>query len=465
MWVMLNGTSLQDKAIEPFTLMVERKNMEKSLKDMIFPRSRQVSFQELISGSLEHPAKTSVLQEKDKDLQEIDQALWERFFDSSEKPKKEIDLNGLSMKTLKGCLAATEDETFSKSSFLLMNWGMTANGKFLTQRLAEMPPPQNRERVYTIGHLRSRGRRKVFPVSGANSEANIKVVGTIRPHRHSDGDVHGVDGISPTLTSRDHKDPRLIAIKQVGQLYDSNSFGGNPQPGRIYDAEGLSPTLNTCSGGNRMPKIIDPRQTRADEDLRITYFCPTSTSIDCKRPKPITIIDDTYGYEGEPRVYESEAPTLRSSGGRLKVAFVNQPKYGEYKLGEVTDTLTSTGKSSRQHVFIGASRGRNPENPSDRTTGSPTEQRLEVNQNGTSNTLTSVQKDNLLITDYRIRKLTPKECWRLQGFPDYCIERAIRVGVSDSQLYKQAGNAISVNVAYVVGKAIMNEMKNDAGEY
>lgn len=214
-----------------------------------------------------------------------------------------------------------------------------------------------------------------------------------------------------------------------------------------------------------MPKIIDPRQTRADEDLRITYFCPTSTSIDCKRPKPITIIDDTYGYEGEPRVYESEAPTLRSSGGRLKVAFVNQPKYGEYKLGEVTDTLTSTGKSSRQHVFIGASRGRNPENPSDRTTGSPTEQRLEVNQNGTSNTLTSVQKDNLLITDYRIRKLTPKECWRLQGFPDYCIERAIRVGVSDSQLYKQAGNAISVNVAYVVGKAIMNEMKNDAGEY
>ena len=179
-----------------------------------------------------------------------------------------------------------------------------------------------------------------------------------------------------------------------------------------------------------------------------------------------------------------------------------------------------------------ASRGRNPANPSDRTTGSPTEQRLEPNSDGCTNTLTTVQKDNLLLvaepgimqvgniakdpnrehiqdriydpsglaptlntvggggleakitiigqlkgrehgrvvdpdgigrtlaaTDYkdplkiaehgntygvRIRKLTPRECWRLMGFLDEEFDRVH--GVSNSQLYKQAGNSIVVNV-------------------
>lgn len=178
--------------------------------------------------------------------------------------------------------------------------------------------------------------------------------------------------------------------------------------------------------------------------------------------------------------------------------------------------------------FIVASRGRNPENPSDRTTGSPTEQRLEANMNGTTNTITTVAKDNYvmepivceqrcdeglrffkddvvgtlrtidacgdkrviesedinpvrigniygeqfgtgyagnvwdqdsvsptimtaqggnrqpLVVDnvkWRIRKLTPKECWRLMGFSDKDCDHASKY-VSDSALYKQAGNSI-----------------------
>lgn len=107
--------------------------------------------------------------------------------------------------------------------------------------------------------------------------------------------------------------------------------------------------------------------------------------------------------------------------------------------------------------FIVASRGRNPENPSDRTTGSPTEQRLEPNTKGLCNTLTTVQKDNYVAepkqSNLRIRKLTPKECWRLQGFcprnedgsfDDECFEKAQAV-CSKTQLYKQAGNSIVVN--------------------
>ena len=66
---------------------------------------------------------------------------------------------------------------------------------------------------------------------------------------------------------------------------------------------------------------------------------------------------------------------------------------------------------------------------------------------GVSNTLTTVQKDNLLLEpqDFRIRKLTPRECWRLMGFDDTDFDKAQAVN-SNSQLYKQAGNSIVVNV-------------------
>lgn len=51
----------------------------------------------------------------------------------------------------------------------------------------------------------------------------------------------------------------------------------------------------------------------------------------------------------------------------------------------------------------------------------------------------------------RIRRLTPKECFRLQAFEDCLFERAKAAGVSDAQLYKQAGNAVTVNIVYEIG--------------
>ena len=96
---------------------------------------------------------------------------------------------------------------------------------------------------------------------------------------------------------------------------------------------------------------------------------------------------------------------------------------------------------------ICASRGRNPKNTSDRTIGAPTEQMLEINTHGTSNTITTVQKDNYAIeNNYRVRKLTPLECWRLMGFSDSDFNKAKSAGTSNSQLYKQAGNSIVVPV-------------------
>lgn len=64
----------------------------------------------------------------------------------------------------------------------------------------------------------------------------------------------------------------------------------------------------------------------------------------------------------------------------------------------------------------------------------------------------------LINKNYRIRKLTPKECWRLMGFEDCDIDKAIAVGISNAQLYKQAGNSIVVNVLVEIFKKLL---KND----
>ena len=54
----------------------------------------------------------------------------------------------------------------------------------------------------------------------------------------------------------------------------------------------------------------------------------------------------------------------------------------------------------------------------------------------------------------RIRRLTPREVWRLQGFPDEYFDKAKAAGISDSQLYKMAGNAVTVNVARAIGERL-----------
>ena len=63
-----------------------------------------------------------------------------------------------------------------------------------------------------------------------------------------------------------------------------------------------------------------------------------------------------------------------------------------------------------------------------------------------SPTLRAARSGLKVATDFRIRKLTPKECWRLMGFDDSDFDKAKVAGISNSQLYKQAGNSIVVNV-------------------
>lgn len=106
----------------------------------------------------------------------------------------------------------------------------------------------------------------------------------------------------------------------------------------------------------------------------------------------------------------------------------------------------------------GAIRGRYNEN-------GKIEQQLELRNDGVTNTLTTVEKDNVIVknvsfnnkSEIRIRKLTPLECWRLMGFRDEAFYKAQELGISDSQLYKQAGNSIVVNCLYYIFKNLFKE--------
>lgn len=71
-----------------------------------------------------------------------------------------------------------------------------------------------------------------------------------------------------------------------------------------------------------------------------------------------------------------------------------------------------------------------------------------------ANTLLTGEEQGVVMNDFRIRKLTPKECWRLQGFPDWAFEKAEKVN-SNSQLYKQAGNSVTVNVIEAIARRIV----------
>ena len=165
--------------------------------------------------------------------------------------------------------------------------------------------------------------------------------------------------VCDTLLARDWKDPKCVPVEdlepiRIGGLYDDEN--GRHQAGAIWDKDGISPTLDTMQGGNRQPFIVD-------EIKVVGNYMPSGH--DASR-----VVD-----------IDGIAPTVKENHG----------------------TVTAIAEP-----FIVASRGRNPENPSDRTVGIPTEQRLEPNFSGCTNTLTSVQKDNyvcepIVYDDYNSR--------------------------------------------------------------
>ena len=254
--------------------------------------------------------------------------------------------------------------------------------------------PQNRERVYIVGHLRGASTRKVFPIQRQGGtydqkRSGLNVLGNYgtNPKKHiSERTRVFADGKAPTLQATDYKQPRTIAVNQVGNIIDTKSFGGNPQVGRVYGTDGLAPTLNTMQGGGREPKVL----VRA-----------------CLTP---------------------DREKKRQNGRRIK------------NDGEPSFTITS---ADRQGVAIEKVQ--------------PKEEFGRLGKQATVTTRPEGLKTAILpVTDnLRIRKLTPLECWRLQGFTDEQFYKAKDAGVSNSQLYKQAGNSVTVPVIKAIAERMV----------
>jgi DNA-cytosine methyltransferase len=129
-------------------------------------------------------------------------------------------------------------------------------------------------------------------------------------------------------------------------------------------------------------------------------------------------------------------------------------------LNEKSNTLTQSMYEGVPHGVIkcGSMIGRkiNPETGKrdDYNPDIKTQQRIEVRSDEKTGTLTTVQKDNLVISKSSYRKLTPRECMRLQTIPERHIDTLLNAGISNTQLYKMTGNAWTMEVIKHILKGV-----------
>ena len=270
----------------------------------------------------------------------------------------------LFLENVKGLLNHENGITFETIISTLDELGYNVEWQVLNSK--DFGVPQNRERVFIIGHLRGECTRNVFPINGESEQSDyqppkIEIIGnTKNPNGTSKGTksvVYGSGGVVGTLTATDYKEPKQVAIKQFGILQPNFN-----QCGVVYETDGIAPTIRAYQGGGLEPKI---------------------------------------------RVKEA------TSKG-----------YAEAEVGDSVNLSHPNSKTRRGRV------GKQ-----------------------VANTLLTGESQGVIEPDFRIRKLTPRECWRLQGFPDWAFDKAQEIN-SNSQLYKQAGNSVTVNVIAAIAKEL-----------
>ena len=272
----------------------------------------------------------------------------------------------LFLENVKGLLNHDGGATFETILGALDELGYNVEWQVLNSK--DFGVPQNRERVLIVGHLRGECTRRVFPLSKSGQQVDSikeQYSNTITTRY---GNSQGAGAY--IVESKSQKVRTIENIHIAGKLP-----GNHDQNSRVYDTDGLAPTLSTMQGGGQEPKIIQRGHgynQGGEHDI-----APTITSNSYQENNLVKIID-FYN-----KITKDEVGTLTSSGG---------------------------GSTVRAGSFG--------------------------------------------VTDgYRIRKLTPRECWRLQGFPDWAFDKAQKVN-SNSQLYKQAGNSVTVSVIAAIAKEL-----------
>lgn len=294
--------------------------------------------------------------------------------------------------------------------------------------------PQNRERVFTVS-CRTDGDADIF--NAFNADFNFPDPIPLE-HRLKDILEDNVDEryyLSDEQTSK----IKLSKLNQstdkcvrVGGLYDKEK--SRHQAGSVYDPNGVCATLSTMQGGNQEPIIVASRGRgeNNEQQLEPNFTGATNTLTSVQKDNLVA----------EPR---DISKTVRT-GGRgsldrhswdivpepIKIKTANIKGYDEASDGDAIDLQYPDSKTRRGRVGHGVSK-------------------------------TLMTSDQMAVVNgYRIRKLTPLECWRLMGFDDADYAKAAQVN-SNTQLYKQAGNSIVVNVLEGILKNLLerDEAQNE----
>ena len=260
---------------------------------------------------------------------------------------------------------------------------------------------------------------------------------------------------------------------RLGGIFDTKI--SKHQAGSIWDRESLSPTIDTMQGGYRQPLVIDPFIVRSqgrnpenpsdrragihtEQRLEPNFSGCSNTLTTVQKDNYVAepVIIQKYGDRGtnqySVRDYAHTIPANPMSDRVQMVvepqSCLIQPKDRNYKLKnlqrethvEIKDDGISHALRTNAQTMVSEPLAYD-------------EQNGYIRQDGTVGTLTtdgsSPKHNNRVVENYRIRKLTPKECWRLMGFDDEDFEKAAKYN-SNTQLYKQAGNSIVVDVLYYI---------------
>ena len=330
--------------------------------------------------------------------------------------KEEDKPTYLFIENVKNLLSVNGGWDFARLLIEMDQCGYDAEWQVLNSK--DFGVPQNRERCFIIGHLRGRSTTKVFPIEGTDGKNSV-------------------------------------SLNLFGCLN-----GRNSQRDRVYSDNGLAPTISTKPGGNTEPKVsilFDTSYIGQDGKARIyENICPTLTSRDYKEPRSVGVVCNVNpsgkGMNGN--VYDSTglSPTLttnKGEGNKIVIPVLTPDRIEKRQNGrrfkENGEPMFTLTRADIHGVAI-------------EPTG------FNCVPNGTCNQGIFVQVSEELTVyavwyeKYQcyiaIRKLTPKECFRLQGWSDDYFEKAQFVN-SDSQLYKQAGNGVTVTVI----EAIARKMK------
>lgn len=270
-----------------------------------------------------------------------------------------------------------------------------------------------------------------------------------------------------------------------GKTYSRNFKQGN----RVYDSNGIATTLTSQSvgglgGQTSLYKVEDPTMNvyvdqKRDDSIKKVYtplhkVCSTLTTMGGGRePKVVVeyignINPSGKGMNGQ--VYNSSglSPTLTTNKGEgVKIAVEYSRKSGLGRELDVSHTLSASdwrglNRNQKQNAVVEVRAVLTPEREEKRQNG-----RRFKEDGEPAFTVNTVDRHGVAIGEYpryRIRKLTPLECFRLQAFDDEDFEKAFAAGISNSQLYKQAGNSITVTVLESIFKELIHTYVNKESE-